>query len=60
VVVYAHRPWCNLSPPAECVCSDERWAPRRLVSAVAMPGNDFYLFDDLLAGFLLYAGSGTR
>ena len=25
---------------------------------VALPGNDFYLFDDRLAVFLLYAGDG--
>ena len=37
---------------------DIRWVPRRLVSAVAMPGNDFYLFDGRLAVFLLYAGNG--
>jgi hypothetical protein len=37
---------------------DVRWVPRRLVSAVALPGNDFYLFDDRLAVFLLYAGNG--
>lgn len=37
---------------------DIRWVPRRLVSEVAVPGNDFYLFDDRLAVFLLYAGSG--
>jgi len=37
---------------------DIRWVPRKLVSSVALPGNDFYLFDDLLAVFLLYTGSG--
>jgi hypothetical protein len=37
---------------------DIRWVPRRLVSAVAMPGNDFYLFDGRLAVFLLYTGDG--
>jgi hypothetical protein len=37
---------------------DIRWVPRRLVSAVALPGNDFYLFDDRLAVFLLYEGNG--
>lgn len=37
---------------------DIRWVPRRLVSSIALPGNDFYLFDDRLAVFLLYAGSG--
>ena len=37
---------------------DIRWVPRRLVSSIALPGNDFYLFDDRLAVFLLYAGTG--
>ncbi|MEU6587242.1 DUF6879 family protein [Nocardia sp. NPDC046763] len=37
---------------------DIRWTPRRLVSSIAMPGNDFYLFDDRLAVFLHYAGNG--
>ncbi|MEN3306281.1 MAG: hypothetical protein V7603_2483 [Micromonosporaceae bacterium] len=37
---------------------DIRWVPRRLVSSIAMPGNDFYLFDDRLVVFLLYAGNG--
>jgi hypothetical protein len=38
---------------------DIRWVPRRLVSGVAFPGNDFYLFDDRLVVFLHYAGNGT-
>jgi hypothetical protein len=37
---------------------DIRWVPRRLVSFIAIPGNDFYLFDDRLAVFLIYAGNG--
>jgi hypothetical protein len=37
---------------------DIRWVPRSRVSSVALPGNDFYLFDDRLAVFLLYAGNG--
>jgi hypothetical protein len=37
---------------------DIRWVPRRLVSSVALPGNDYYLFDDRLAVFLLYSGNG--
>src|SRR5918992_1144730 len=28
---------------------DIRWVPRRLVSTVALPGNDFWLFDDEVA-----------
>jgi hypothetical protein len=37
---------------------DIRWIPRRLVSSIGIPGNDFYLFDDRLAIFLIYAGNG--
>jgi Family of unknown function (DUF6879) len=37
---------------------DIRWVPRRVVSPIGLPGNDFYLFDDRLAVFLLYAGNG--
>ncbi|PZS28258.1 MAG: hypothetical protein DLM59_14985 [Pseudonocardiales bacterium] len=35
-----------------------RWVPRRLVSSIGLPGNDFYLFDDRLVVFLLYSGNG--
>lgn len=37
---------------------DIRWVPRRGVSSIALPGNDFYLFDNNLVVFLHYAGSG--
>ena len=37
---------------------DIRWVPRGLVSSVPLPGNDFYLYDDRLALFLLYTGNG--
>ncbi|HKT01542.1 MAG TPA: hypothetical protein VJT31_18620 [Rugosimonospora sp.] len=37
---------------------DIRWVPRRQVSSIGIPGNDFYLFDDRLVVFLLYAGNG--
>lgn len=37
---------------------DIRWVPRRLVSSVALPGNDCYLFDGRLVVFLIYSGSG--
>jgi hypothetical protein len=40
------------------VGEDIRWLPRRKASSLALPGNDFYLFDDGLAVFLLYAGNG--
>lgn len=37
---------------------DIRWVPRRLVSTVALPGNDFWLFDDELVIFILFSGNG--
>lgn len=37
---------------------DVRWVPRRQISAICIPGNDYYLFDDERVVFLHYAGSG--
>ncbi|WP_067484854.1 DUF6879 family protein [Actinomadura hibisca] len=34
------------------------WVPRRLVSGVALPGNDFWLFDEEVAVFSIFAASG--
>ncbi|TMR05438.1 hypothetical protein ETD83_06935 [Actinomadura soli] len=34
------------------------WVPRRLVSGVALPGNDFWLFDEAAAIFSVFAGNG--
>ena len=48
----------SIAAPMVEAGEDIRWVPRRLVSAVAMPGNDFYLFDGRLAVFLLYTGAG--
>jgi hypothetical protein len=39
---------------------DIRWVPSRLVSAVATPGNDFYLFDGRLAVFPLNGATVVR
>lgn len=48
----------SIADPMVDAGEDIRWVPRMLVSAVALPGNDFYLFDGRLAVFLLYAGCG--
>ncbi|MGI9004082.1 MAG: DUF6879 family protein [Pseudonocardia sp.] len=37
---------------------DIRWVPRGRVSTVALPGNDFWLFDDQVVVFLIFAASG--
>jgi hypothetical protein len=35
-----------------------RWLPRRLASDLALPGNDFWVFDDRLVRFGHFAGDG--
>ncbi len=37
---------------------DIRWAPRSRVSTLALPGNDFWLFDDQIVVFLIFAANG--
>jgi hypothetical protein len=37
---------------------DIRWVSRRLISSIAFPGNDFWLFDDRLIVFLHFSGNG--
>ena len=39
--------------------TDMRWMPRRRVSSIAFPGNDFWLFDGRLVVFHHYAGNGA-
>jgi hypothetical protein len=48
----------SIAHPMVDAGEDIRWVSRRLVSTIALPGNDFYLFDDRLVVFLLYAGNG--
>ncbi|GAB3814193.1 DUF6879 family protein [Micromonospora zhanjiangensis] len=48
----------SIAQPMVDAGEDIRWVPRRLVSSLALPGNDYYLFDDRLAVFLIYAGHG--
>lgn len=36
-----------------------RWLPRRQASDLALPGNDFWVFDDRLVRFGYFAGDGT-
>jgi hypothetical protein len=37
---------------------DIRWLPRRLVSPIAFPGNDYWLFDAETVIFSVFAGNG--
>ncbi|QRX91962.1 DUF6879 family protein [Streptomyces noursei] len=45
--------------PRSLVAGEQiRWLPRRKASDLALPGNDFWLFDNSLAVFLHFAGDG--
>jgi len=35
-----------------------RWLPRRMASTIALPGNDFWLFDDTTVVFSVFTGNG--
>jgi hypothetical protein len=35
-----------------------RWLPRRLASTLALPGNDFWLFDRTTVVFIVFTGNG--
>ncbi|MGH3585051.1 MAG: DUF6879 family protein [Pseudonocardia sp.] len=48
----------SIAQPMVDAGEDIRWVSRRKMSSIAIPGNDFYLFDDRLAVFLHYAGNG--
>lgn len=56
---YQHWSYSIAHPMVEAG-EDIRWVPRPLVSAIGIPGNDYYLIDDELAIFLHYAGSGLN
>jgi hypothetical protein len=50
----------SIAHPMVDAGEDIRWVPRRLVSSIGIPGNDFYLFDDRLVVFLIYSGNGLN
>lgn len=50
----------SIAHPMVDAGEDIRWVPRRLVSSIGIPGNDFYLLDDRLVVFLIYRGNGLN
>jgi hypothetical protein len=48
----------SIAYPMVAAGEDIRWVPRRLLSSIPIPGNDFYVLDNRLVVFLLYAGNG--
>jgi hypothetical protein len=49
----------SVTQPLVDAGEDIRWVPRRYVSSIALPGNDFYLIDGSVAVFMHYSGSGA-
>lgn len=57
----AYQRWSHsIAHPMVDAGEDIRWVPRRLVSSIGIPGNDFYLLDRRLVIFLLYTGDGLN
>ncbi|MGH4028337.1 DUF6879 family protein [Actinomycetota bacterium Odt1-20B] len=48
----------HLTPSNVAAGEQVRWLPRRKASDLALPGNDFWLFDDDLVVFLHFTGDG--
>jgi len=57
VTDYIRYEWAGTGPTVEAG-EDIRWLPRRLASAIALPGNDFWLFDDATVVFTVFTGGG--
>lgn len=56
-----YRKWTHgITQPLVDAGDDIRWAPRRLVSSIAFPGNDFWMLDHQLVIFHHYAGNGMN
>lgn len=54
-----YQRWAHsLTAPMVDAGEDIRWVPRTRVSELMFPGNDFWLFDDELLVFMVFAGSG--
>jgi hypothetical protein len=45
--------WANIDAGEEI-----KWLPRKLISTIALPGNDFWLFDDSIVVFTVFTGNG--
>jgi hypothetical protein len=48
----------DVTPSNIAVGEEVRWLPRPRASSVALPGNDFWVFDDRLIRFGHFAGDG--
>jgi len=57
VTDYIRFEWHGAGPSIEAG-EELRWLPRRLASEIALPGNDFWLFDERTAMFNHFSGDG--
>lgn len=57
VTDYIRYEWDGTGPNVTAG-EDVRWLPRRLASVVALPGNDFWIFDDSAVVFTVFTGEG--
>ncbi len=55
-----HRFILEASKPAIEAGEMMRWLPRRLVSTVSLPGNDFFVLDDEIVIFNVFGGDNQR
>jgi hypothetical protein len=58
VTAYTRFLYATATDPNIEAGEDIRWLPRRLASRMALPGNDFWLFDDERVLFNLFTGDG--
>jgi hypothetical protein len=57
VTDYIRYEWEGTGPNVEAG-EEIKWLPRRFASAIALPGNDFWLFDDSTVVFTVFTGEG--
>jgi hypothetical protein len=57
VTDYIRYEWAGTGPNVEAG-EEIKWLPRRLASAIALPGNDFWLFDNSTVVFTVFTGEG--
>jgi hypothetical protein len=57
VTDYIRYEWEGTGPNVEAG-EQIKWLPRRLASVIALPGNDFWLFDNSIVIFTVFTGEG--
>ena len=57
VTDYIRYEWEGTGPNVEAG-EKIKWLPRRLASAIALPGNDFWIFDNSTVAFTVFTGEG--